>query len=56
MTIAEAKAKLSNNDDEAVKTLLEYIGYLENNYKQLKRTSEAHREQVGGLYKEIDWR
>ena len=55
MTIQEAKQK-ANKDDETVRTLLEYIGYLENNYAELKKTSEAHRQQVGGLYKQLDER
>ena len=56
MTIAEAKAKLSNSDDEAIRTLLEYIRYIEDNYKKLKETSKAHQGLVGKLYKQTDER
>ena len=55
MTIAEAKAKV-NKDDEAVRTLLKYIDYLEDNYKKLKETSNAHQGLVGKLYKQVDER
>ena len=56
MTIAEAKARLNNSDDEAVKILLEYVRYAEDNYKKLKETSKAHQGLVGKLYKQVDER
>lgn len=53
MTLEEAKQKVNKND-EAVVILLKYIAYLENTYVNLKDTSEAHRQQVGELFKQLD--
>lgn len=67
MTIQEAKAKVDLENDVEI-TLLGYISYLEeiikqervkmedleSKYLEVKKVNEAHKEQVGGLYKELD--
>ncbi|MBQ4030463.1 MAG: hypothetical protein II625_01800 [Bacilli bacterium] len=69
MKIEEAKLKVDLDNPVEV-TMLSYIGYLEGvvktqiekineletKYNDMKEISEAHRQQVGGLYRQLDER